>query len=336
MPLQRAEVAEVVGRADGGAGRAVRRIEPDEIRIVGVGVIGGEVAGQILGRGPDQHCVERFAVVVVFLQAWVGWEPVAPAQLLFLLQRGLGGMVQRVERRPVGVGNGALGVVGAPLVLQQVVALLGHPRVGGRPSVDRQETPGVGRAVVLPLVVGTNRGRLPFAAQDVAEHVIGHVGVVAAKRVSGPRRNPGVAVHRIHDAPHLGAEPLLPARIVVVVAWRQLRPHAVDQPHRACRMCVVPAPQRPVEGGGQDRVEPNGVRVRLGHQAQPGCEGRFVARELGRKFSRQGRAKVDALDVERLPSHRGPHLEVVPRRARRNLRLERVLHRRQTQRRVLT
>src|SRR2546430_17741971 len=99
MPLQRAEVAEVVGRADGGAGRAVRGIEPDEVRIVGVGVIGGEVVGQIFRRGPDHHRVERFAVVVVFLQAWVGWVSVVPAELLLLLLRMFGSMVQSVDGR---------------------------------------------------------------------------------------------------------------------------------------------------------------------------------------------------------------------------------------------
>ena len=69
-------------------------------------------------------------------------------------------------------------------------------------------------------------------------------------------------------------------------------------------MGVVPAPQRLVEGGGQDRVEPNGVRVRFGHQAQPVGEGRVLARELRRKLARQGRELKEEGEVGKDDEHR--------------------------------
>ena len=87
MALQLPQIAQVM-RCAGNPG--VRGVEADEVRIVGVGVVRREVAPEIRRRGAHQHGVERLAIVVVFLEARVGREPVQAPQSLLLLERRLG------------------------------------------------------------------------------------------------------------------------------------------------------------------------------------------------------------------------------------------------------
>ena len=105
VALQVEQIPVVVRGAGGGTRRPVRRIEPDEVRVVGVDVIRGEVAGDVRGGGTDDHRVERLAVVVVLLEPHVRGEAQTLPQCLLLGGSGLGGVVQGVERRPIGVGD---------------------------------------------------------------------------------------------------------------------------------------------------------------------------------------------------------------------------------------
>src|SRR5256886_8160561 len=102
----------------------------------------------------------------------------------------------------------------------------------------------------------------------------------------------------------------------------------MHQPEGAVGVAFIPAPQRPIECRWENRIEPHGVRVSRRDQLEPARVCGVVGGKLGRKLPRQCGAEVDAFHVKRLPALRGPHLEVLPLRTRRDLRLRARRHRR--------
>ena len=321
MAPQVQQVSEVVRRTLGRRRRPVSRIEADEVGIVRVDVIGGEIASQIRRGRAYQHRVERVHVVVVFLEPRVGRKTVAPAQGLLLRPARLRGVPQRVERRPIGVGDRPLGVVDVPFIPQQLVTLLREPHVCRRAALHGEKPSPVGATPVRPAVVRADRKRLPLPPQHERQHMIRDVGVVAPPRMPRARGDQRPTVHHIHRPPHLAAEVGLPTEGVVIAARRQLRPHPVHQPERVVGVPFVPTRERPIKRGREDGVQPHRVRVGPGDQLEPACVGGVVGGELRWELPRQRGAEVDAFHVKRLPASRGPHLEALPLCARRDLRL---------------
>ena len=334
MTPQVQQVAKVVRRPRGGAGRPVSHIESDEVGIVRVGVIRREIAGHVRRGRPYQHSVQRIHVVVVLLEPRVGRKAEAAAQGLFLCAARLCSMVQRVERRPVGIGDRPLRVVDIPFIPQQLVTLLRQPHIGRRAAIHGEKPPTVAATPVRPPVVRADRERLPLPPQHERQHVLGDVGVVAPPRVPRLGGDQRATVDHVHRPPHLAAEVGLPTGGVVIAARGQLGPHPVHQPEGAVGVRFVPAPHRAIECRRENRVEPHRVRVGEGDQLEPACVGGVVGGELSRELPRQRGAEVDSFHVKRLPAFRGPHLEVLPLRARRDPRLQARRHRRRREPRV--
>ncbi len=321
MAPQVQQVAEVVRRSLGRARRPVSGIEIDEVGIVRVGMIRREIPGQVRRGRPNQHRVQCVHVVVVLLEPGVGGKAGAPPQGLLLDAARLGGVAQRVERRPVRIGDGPLGVVNVPFVLQQLVTLLRQPHVCRRAARHGEKPPLVGAAAARPPVVRVNRERLPLPSQHPGQHVIRDVGVVASPCVSRAGGDQRATVHHVHRPPHLAAEVALPARGVVVAAGWQLGPYALHEPEGVLGVPFVPPRERPIKRGREDGVQPHRVRVGCGDQLEPASIRGVVCGELGRELPRQRGAEVDPLHIERLPALCRPHLEALPLCARRDLRL---------------
>ena len=218
--------------------------------------------------------------------------------------------MQRVERRPVGVGDGTQRVPAVRLVGEQVVALLRHPGVHGGRRIGGQVAAGVPDGAGVQRVVRLDRERFPLAPDDVRRRPPRYVRIVPARGVAGAGRQLQRAVDQVHHVPHLGPEGVLPRRIVEVMLGGQLGPDPLHQPERLSRMRQVPRAEGPVEGRRQDRVHPDHVRVHGGQRVEPArvCGG--VLREFGGELPRQRHAEVHALHVEGDPApHRVPHLE---------------------------
>ena len=313
MRNELAKVAEVVTRSLGRPGPPVARIDVEKIGIVGIRVIGGEYSGCKRRCRFHPHGVESNRIVVVLL-GLLRWPLFAGAEeRQFLLLRRLGGMRERVERGPVGVGDGPLRVVALHLVPGEVVALLGEPcfnRVSLRQGDVRSAIAG---AVRTQRVVRDHRIRLPFPADDVPEGPRRYVCGVQAARAPWRRLDGCIAMEQAHDALHLVAELRRPLRVVVPLlplTGRQFRPHSVDQPDRFLRMGKVPRSQRGVEVRRVNGVHAYRVRIHLRHHRKPTVVGAIVRRELGGVFAWQGRPEIDGLDPQRLPTaRRVAHLE---------------------------
>ncbi|HCU10966.1 MAG TPA: hypothetical protein DGB72_02445 [Gemmatimonadetes bacterium] len=123
------QIAEVVARALGRPSFQVSGIDQEKIGIVRVRVVGGEHAGRKRRRRTHSYCIKSNGVVVVLLGHFDDLLAPRLEHRNLLSLRGLGRVHQRIERRPVRVGNRALRVVLPHLEAHQVITLLGKPRL---------------------------------------------------------------------------------------------------------------------------------------------------------------------------------------------------------------
>ena len=308
--LERAKIADVVGRTEARSRRRIRRVVENEVGVVRVHVVAREPSGRICRGGVNEVGIERRPVLLVRRQSVVG--PVvreAPELHLFVVRR-LRRVLDRVRRRPVRVGDRAQGVVRVELVREQVVALRCHPYVRRTGGADREESAGVFSWRFHPLVVEDDRIRLPLSSHDVRDRPRRDVGVVATSCVSGRRCEIRGAVQEIHHALDLGVVAGVEGGVVEVIVRRQLRPHAVHDVEGPIGVREIPAPHGTIERRRQNRIDAKRVGVHRRNRVEPPCVERRVGRELRRELSGESHPHVDALDEEGTPRVAHAKLEV--------------------------
>ena len=303
------EVAEVIGWTLGRSRPAIRRIEPDEVGVVRIDVIAGEPACRVDARGPDKVGIQCDRIVLELQRLAFRWSTHAlPPERLFG-GRGLGTMSERVQRRPVGVGDRSESVVRVDLVGKHRVTLLGQPQVHSRCMLCRKEASGVGALGLPAAVEGLHGMRLPLSTDDVSQGPGGDVRVVAAAGVPGPARESGRTVDHIHHATHFPPKLALPTGLGEVVTWRQFGPYAMDQPEGFAGVAEIERPERPVETGWKDGVYPERVRMHRGQGVKTSRVARRVSWKLRWIAARECRPEVDASHVERPPGSAREYLE---------------------------
>src|SRR5450756_182847 len=124
-----AQVAEVVARALGRTGLQITWIDQEKVGIVRIRVVGSEHTGRKRSRRAHLHCIETHGVIVVLLGLF--YKPLATrAEHRDLLSHGgLGRVYQRIESRPIRVGDGTLRIVLLHLEAHEVITLFGKPRL---------------------------------------------------------------------------------------------------------------------------------------------------------------------------------------------------------------